>query len=156
MGVVVPIVDEGGEFTEKRYTEPTEDELVVSLLLHEDKKVYDRANFFVAAESFLFSAFVGLVSTDNGLAGWFKAFPIIICVAGIFIAAIWWYTSKLQLDGINRLRKKANEIGSLKNDSITLPGLMEIIYRWAPTGLSLIWASLLIFYVLQVTGWIVI
>ena len=69
----------------------TENELAIGLLRDENKKLADRANIFSLAETVFFSAFVGLVTAENGLPSVSAWFPVILCSAGIAFSAYWVY-----------------------------------------------------------------
>lgn len=141
-----------------------EDELVANLQLYEDKKYYDRANFFVTAQGMFFSAFAVLVAGSNNLTGLIKMIPAVICITGILLNVIWGYSSMIQIEKILALEKVRNKSFKTFADSNNVtktvaefnritnaPTITDLIYKWAPALLGVAWVAMLAFYAVQLT-----
>jgi hypothetical protein len=127
-------------------------EYLRNLIFHEDKKFYDRANFFVVGQSMLFGAFATLVSGSKNLTGFYVAFPAVISLAGVLLNVIWVassnkrtiYDLKQKLD----LNRKSAGL-TLASATVPAPTITDLIYKAAPLLLGFTWGSLFTLYLLQ-------
>jgi hypothetical protein len=127
---------------------------IEDLILYQDKKINDRANILIAAQSFLFGGIATLLR-DMKLTSWHLMIPVIICLTGIGINIIWGRSNGKQMrktnDTINKLsnQKKASAIFSiLDTKKINNPKLTDFVSEWMPFVLAFGWIFTLIFYIL--------
>ena len=143
------------------YFESKDNDSYANLLLSENKRLADRANIFSLAETIFLSAFVGLVTADNGLPGLFAWFPIIMCSAGIAFSAYWILQSKNQKMSIIALNSKILPLVSTEKGTesstkfyseFVQKSLRSTIakYEWLPIGFVIVWSLLLSVYSLYV------
>lgn len=142
-------------------TEYRENEMLANLILSENKKLGDRTNIFSLAETIFVSAFVGLVTSDNGLPGLFAWFPIIICSAGIAFSIYWILQSKEQKNNIieplrveTEKRTAATSFKVYNKFAKKSIGSALTKYEWLPIGFVIVWSLLLTVYIIYVVGFV--
>ncbi len=148
--------------TSDEYAKWKETELFANLLQHEDKKVSDRTNIFALAQTIFFNAFVGLVTSENGVSGLFVLFPVIVSATGFVFSIVWIFQNQIRLDKIVLSMKDIVEKGkapfSLDAYSAIADKMSEKAksvkakYEWLPIGFAVAWTLILIVYVLKVTN----
>jgi hypothetical protein len=127
-------------------------EYLHKLIFHEDKKFYDRANFFVVGQSMLFSAFAALVVGNKNLIGLYVAFPAVVSLAGVLLNVIWAASSnKKTIFDLNQKLNHNRASAGLASTNIPLPAptITDLIYRAAPLLLGFAWGSMFTLYLLQ-------
>jgi len=125
------------------------------LVIHQDKKLSDRSNILIAAQSFLFGGIATLLS-DFNLESWHAIIPVVICLTGVSINIVWW------LSNANQIRKTRQALISLTQKKRTSPllsslldtrnennpKLSDVVSEWMPFVLSMGWLLTLTFYIL--------
>lgn len=125
------------------------------LILHQDKKLSDRSNILIAAQSFLFGGIATLLR-DFKLESWHAMIPVVICLTGVSINIVWGRSNANQ---IRKTRKALNLLTLEERTSPILsslldtkyennPKLSDIISEWMPFVLSMGWILTLAFYIL--------
>ena len=124
------------------------------LLLHEEKKLSDRANLLITAQSFLFGGFATLIA-DLKLTGWHLLIPAVVCIIGISLNIVWWLSNQTQIKKTSSLafpktRSPVSTYFSKKVNSKDTPNITDLISKWMPILLGIAWFASLVFYVWQI------
>jgi hypothetical protein len=131
------------------------DKLLWEWNLHEDELFFNRANFFLVAESMFFTAFAALVVASSS-----ASLAIVLGLGGLGISILWLHIIFIQLHQTTKpLRDemlKANEKHPFltfyntvaKNRTVKITSAITAI----PILLAVMWAFLLIFYILFKIG----
>ena len=137
-------------------TKPNIDQSVERIVLNSDKKVSDRTNIIIGANSFLF---VPLVQSF-ALSGYLQAIPIILCGIGIGLNAFLRFFNIIQIErtkeSLRDLAKSERESPFFANyfkgaDTKDFSRLYDVFNKYAPILFIVAWILCLVFSLLQIT-----
>jgi hypothetical protein len=114
---------------------PNSDERKVDRLfqhgLHEEGVFYNRLNFFLVFESFVFAVAV----TGLGKEGPPIAITRFICIVGVIISGVWWYAQVNKLVLLKALEDRIEASCDEFKETIAVANKKRIFQVWSANGI---------------------
>jgi hypothetical protein len=124
------------------------------IVLHSEKKMSDRTNIIIAANSFLFMPFATLLTSEL-ITGYLQAIPIILCTVGIGLNVFLGSFNKIQTARIRKdlknLRVPTGASPFFGNYFRSADSFYDFFNKYAPILMIIAWSLCLVFFVLQIT-----